>query len=332
MKHRVCFGSIALAVVGVAACGDSVGDDGVHDAFANRGLAVTSGGEECTAIRAPASAALPHVSSGGERGEAVVSALAALLAAEEPPVAAATQTYAIDELSCGNIRSPSVNGFRCSFSVSIDGGAPVEIATTTPSDLAESLFIALADAGADDCNDRGHGDFLNLSNVAIDVGSSTVEFDDASNHALPPKPNVRASGPEGAAVVDAMEAAGINDCDPSRTVFIVCNEMGDTPQCSRTFYRLDDVGGSYLVPRCAAPRADGPTLELAEPEALTLWNAMLEAAAVSGYVPERGTLEQVTLINAEHFTWDGATVEFVLFADNVTPPPPPPPRPLQRGE
>jgi hypothetical protein len=39
-------------------------------------------------------------------------------------------------------------------------------------------------------------------------------------------------------------------------------------------------------------------------------------------VPLRGKPPDVTLINAQHFTWDGASVGLVLTADNATPPPP----------
>jgi hypothetical protein len=259
---------------------------------------------------------------GGAQGKAVVSALGELLGAQQPPVPEGTRTYAMQTITCSTVFTPAADGSNCSLDVSIDGGASLAIGTRDRA-LAVSLFSALADAGAVACNDLAHGDFLHLSNVAIDIASGTVEFDDASKFSLPPSPNVRASGPEGARVVAAMEAASINDCDPSRTVFIVCNQFSESPACSTTFFPFENVGGSELVGACLPQPAVGPTIQLGASEALTLWNAIVGAAAASGFTPLNGTIEQATIINARYFTWDGASVGFLLTADNPTPPPNP---------
>lgn len=277
----------------------------------------------CTAIAPPPHVALPHVASSGTQGKAVIQAIDALLAAQQPPLARGRKSYAMQEVSCRNIFTPSAQGSSCSLAVSIDGRAEVSITTPTGSDLATKLNEALIDAGADDCNDFAHGDFLRLKNVAMNIVSSKVEFDDGSNYALPGPPNVRAGCAAGASVLQAMEAASINDCDPTRTVFIVCNKFAGTPRCSRTFFPLENVGGSQLANICVPTPAVGPTVQIGAAEAANLWKALLEAAAASGFQPSHGTLAQTTVINAKQFTWDGAFVAFDLLADNPQPPPPP---------
>lgn len=340
-------GSFAMAVLAVAACNGSAGDPDEGDLLVARDLSSggqaprdasgqnvnddgagqpnagvdTDGDGACTAIGPPVGAALPRVASAGAPATTVASEIAALLAARESPIALGAQTIAMQNLFCSKTFTPLGAGATCSLDVSIDGGAPVEIGTPSP-DLAESLFGALIDGGASACQDFAHRDSLHLSHVVINLSKGSLEFDDASQYSLPPSPNVRASGAEAAAVVAAMESANINDCDPSRTAFVVCNKQAETPACSTTFFPLEQVGESALVNICLPPLADAATVQLGAPEALTLWNAISGAAAASGYAPLHGTIEQATIINAKHFTWDGTSVGFLLTADNPVVPPP----------
>jgi hypothetical protein len=112
----------------------------------------------------------------------------------------------------------------------------------------------------------------------------------------------------------------IDDCDPTRNLFIVCNTFGGAPACGHELMGLATVGASELVPIC------GPSGTSSEPPfdaatSLAIWNAIVKAAADAAFQPSNGTIAQTTVINADYFTWDGTTLAFSLVADDATPPP-----------
>jgi hypothetical protein len=139
------------------------------------------------------------------------------------------------------------------------------------------------------------------------VTATEIQFDDASNYATFDAPNIRVRGADAQAVISAFAAAGIDDCDPTRNLFIVCNTGGGAPGCGHEWMDLATVGASELLPVCgpgggtqAEPPFDAAT-------SLTIWNAIVKVAADAGFQPMNGTMAQTTVINADYFTWDGTT-------------------------
>jgi hypothetical protein len=115
-------------------------------------------------------------------------------------------------------------------------------------------------------------------------------------------------------------AAGIDDCDPTRNLFIVCNTLGGAPACGHEWTGLATVGESELVPICG-PNATSPEPPFDAATSLVIWNAIVKAAADAAFHPSNGVIAQTTVINADYFTWDSTTLAFSLVADDPTPPP-----------
>jgi hypothetical protein len=159
---------------------------------------------------------------------------------------------------------------------------------------------------------------VSLRNVS--VNSNGAQFDDGSNYASIPEPNVIVRGMPAQNLLSALAAAGINDCDPTRTVFLICNSFGGAPNCGYQWQAFQMVGSSELLPTCgpSATTSQGATLDAASSS--SIWRAVLAAATASGFRPSSGTLAQTTVINARYFSWDGSNLGFTLVTGDAVPP------------
>ncbi len=267
---------------------------------------------------------LPHVTGSATDATRVASAIDAIVAADAPSQKAATTSYALKTLDCSDVETPEQGpnggGWTCSLAVAIDGAAPVTIEDKQASARSKELHDALTAAGAKECNDLAHGNFVRLANVTVGVSTPALAFDDASNDHLPPDPNVVATGSAATDVVAAMKGAAIDDCNVTSKAFVVCTAMGGPPTCSYERQNLDTVAGSALVPACMPGETTaGGNVDAGASK--TLWSALLGAAKSAGYKPLNGTLDQATVVNASFFSWDGTTLGLTLTVDDAAPPP-----------
>jgi len=279
---------------------------------------------------------LPHVHATGAQAQQVVHVLEEILAAQQPPLPTDRHQYALPAVSCliGSGGPVTPKGTSCLLTLTT-GDTTTEVRVESSSPLAQELYDAIAAAGAVECQDPAHGEFLRLQAVQVDGNSNDVQFDDHSNYALPPTPNVVVEGAAADAVLTVARDADIDDCTDSSKLFLVCNGLGQAPVCSYVRHRLHDVAGSALVNICLPEPVDDP-IQLSAEQAAAMWDAILAAARSSGYVPEDGPLEKTNVINASYFAWDGHRLSFQLVTGTATPPPPPPtldqPRPPQGRE
>jgi hypothetical protein len=311
-----------LCSVGILACGTH---SGTRDA-----------GAACQTVGLPPTSQLPHVTVSGATAMAILQALDAIFASQTPPVSPGA-AYSLPSLDCSDIAVPGDSGFECLLALGADGGSQIDVSDITASAagatdagedtdaggtmLAQNLFNALAATVSMPCVDP-HGVHVQLQNVS--VTASGIQFDDASNYATFEAPNIQVRGPDAQSLISAFAAAGLDDCDPTRNLFIVCNTQGGAPGCGHEWMTLATVGASILEPACgpgggtqAEPPFDAPT-------SLAIWNAIIKAASDAGFQPMNGTIAQTTVINADYFTWDGTTLAFLLVADDPTLPPSPP--------
>ncbi len=157
---------------------------------------------------------------------------------------------------------PGDTGVECSLAFGTDAGSQIEvsdIAASAPgatdggqatdageATLAQNLYTALASAVAMPCFDP-HGVHVQLQNVAS-VAANEIQFDDASNYATFRAPNILVRGPDAQAVISAFAAAGIDDCDPTRNLFIVCNTGGGAGRvCGHEWMNLVTVGAVHTA-------------------------------------------------------------------------------------
>jgi hypothetical protein len=250
----------------------------------------------------------------------VADALEAIFASQAPPIAAG-QAYALSSLVCVDVEVPeATNGYECSLELQKDGGEPIPVNANAPSALAQSLFDALTAAASSSCLDS-HGVRVMLQSVA--VSPAEVQFDDATNFLSIPTPNVVVEGADAQAVLMAFARAGIDDCDPTRSVFIICNSFGGTPSCGYQWESFQMVGSSELVPICgpgSGTTTQGASLDA--PSSNAIWQALLSAATGAHFQPMSGTIQQTTVVNARYFGWDGSRLGFTLVTGNATPPSP----------
>jgi len=305
-------------VASLTACSSST-----SDGAGGGGGGPGQGGGAC--IVAPrAQSSLPHATAAGDAATAVARALDAIVAAQTPAVAKATLSYTSTKLDCGDLSTPEPdsNGFGCTFDLAVDGAPPIAVTTPRPSALAKDLYGALAGAGAKECNDFAHGDFIHAANVKVVIGAATIDLDDASSYSPPTEPNVVVDAASAAPVLDAMTSAQIADCDTSARVFFVCTAMSGPPTCSYTRESLEDIGGSRLLYTCLPKGNTSPPTKLDAARSKAVWDALLGAAGTAGYKPLNGTLQQTTVVNARWFQFDGTKLGFDLTADDATPPGP----------
>lgn len=201
-----------------------------------------------------------------------------------------------------------------------DGSTATAPASST---LSEKLDEALRSAGASQCVDP-HGTFTRLANVTVD--GESAHFDDVSKYDLPLEPNVTFPTAESNAVFRALAAAGFSDCDPSRTALFVCNTLNGAPDCGYSYNALANVDGSYYRNVCG-PSPSSAGAQLTAAQSRDVWRALIAGAKAASFAPSRGTIEQVNVINARSFRWDGTNLRMLLVADNATPPPTPAPAP-----
>ena len=283
------------------------------------GHAGAAGDQVCSTVGSAPKSDLPHVTASGASATQVADALDAIFAAQAPPVAVG-QVYALSSLTCVDVEVPDgATGYECSLELQTDGGQPISVHENAPSALAQSLFGALTAAGSSSCVDP-HGVRVMLQNVA--VSPAEVQFDDATNFRSIPTPNVVVEGADGQAVMMAFAQAGIDDCDPTRSVFIICNSFGGTPSCGYQWESFQRVGSSELVPGCgpSGTITQGASLDAASSNAI--WQALLSAASAAHFQPMSGTIEQTTVVNARYFSWDGSRLGFTLVTGNAAPPSP----------
>jgi hypothetical protein len=295
-----------LAVLGSAGCaGHTTGD-------ASDG----GGNAACATIAAPLDAHLAHVSATGANATAIAQALDVLFAAQSPPVNPG-QTYAIPTLDCGDVEPPfGGGGYACTFQLQPSSGAAIAVTANPPSTLAQGLYDALTAAGATTC-DQGHGPHVVLQNMTVSPGEA--QYDDVSHDASFPTPNLVVHGADAESLVAAFAAAGIDDCDPTRYVFLICSTLSGAPSCSYQWMPLDKVGSSYALPACGSGvGSSGPTLAAAP--SLAIWRAVQRAATDAGFHPLSGTIAQANVVNARYFTWNGSTLTATMTMDDATPP------------
>jgi hypothetical protein len=306
MVHRTLLSTLAAWAVGSAGCASKDG--------AGNERAV------CSIVRPAPESKLPHVTVFGSSAMQLRQALDAIFAAQTPPVSPG-QAYVLSSLSCVDVQVPlATTGYECSAEVQRDGGLPIAANANAPSALAQSLFDALTAAGSTTCVDP-HGVRVDLRN--IEVSPAEVQFDDASNFQPFPAPNVMVRGADAQAVMMALGRAGIDDCDPTRSVFIICNSFSGTPNCGYQWLSLQIVGSSELVPSCgpgSGGATQGASLEAAS--SVAIWQSILTAATTAHFQPLSGTIQETTAVNARYFTWDGSSLGFTLVTGNATPPSP----------
>jgi hypothetical protein len=302
---------LAVALLGAMACG---GKDSAADPDA--GPHITPDASTCV-FGPPAAPHLPHVAASDDKAKAVEQALAAVFADQQVAIG---ETYTLPKLDCGEVTFPgSEHGLECHVSLAsvmvLDVNAP----------LAQPLHDALVGAGGTDCDDFAHGTFLHLQSVSVNGSAHEVQFDDGSNYALPPEPNVTVSGTVADSLIAAARAAAIDDCAENAKVLLVCNQFGGAPECGYVRHPLHEIAGSRLVYTCLPDPVD-PSTPLSAADAAALWRDILAAAQAAGYQPEDGgALSATTVINASYFRWDGHALSFQLVAGTVQPPPPPTP-------
>ena len=305
-RTRSRIAQIAIWTVGFAGC---AGRDG-----AANGRAV------CSILGPAPKSELPHVTASASSAMQVGQGLDAIFASQTPPVSPGP-AYMLSSLTCVDVEVPlATTGYECSAELQTDGGQPIEVHADAPSALAQTLFDALTAAGSTPCVDP-HGVRVDLQNIV--VSAAEVQFDDASNYQPFPTPNVTVEGAHAQAVMMALGRAGIDDCDPTRSVFIICNSFGGTPNCGYQWISLQAVGSSELVPSCgpgSAGTTPGATLDGAS--SVAIWQAILSAATADHFQPMSGTVEQTTVVNARYFTWDGSSLGFTLVTGNAMPPGP----------
>jgi hypothetical protein len=153
----------------------------------------------------------------------------------------------------------------------------------------------------------------------MSVGGSQVQYDDTATFGPFPAPNVSVRGADATSVVSAFAAAGIDDCDATRYVFLVCTAIGGPPTCSYQWMPLVASGSAEAFPVCMGS-VESPGGSVTATASLAVWQAILAAAGSAGFQPSSGTLAQTTVINARYFTWDGTTLTFTLVQGNATPP------------
>jgi hypothetical protein len=271
----------------------------------------------CTTIPAPPVSQLPHIAATGANATAIEQALAAIFAAQNPPISPGT-TYSIPTLDCGNAGGFGPTGYYCDLQVQLSGGQPISIMLSPPSALAQTLTSALFAAGSMPANLKENNGALSASNMT--VSPSGVQYDDASCYAAFDPPNVVAHGADAQAVLAAFAAAGVDDCDPTRYVFLVCSGSASAPSCSTTFMPLQTVGASDLIPLCMGEGETWPGSSFDAASSLAMWQAIQAAAMDAGFAPMSGTLAESNVINARYFTWDGSALTFTLVEGNATPP------------
>jgi hypothetical protein len=269
------------------------------------------------------------VTVSGANAAAIMQALDAIFASQTPPVSPGT-AYSLPSLDCSDIAVPGDSGFECLLALGADGGSQIEVSDITASAvgatdggedtdaggsmLAQNLFNALAAAVSMPCVDP-HGVHIQLQNVS--VTANEIQFDDASNYATFDAPNILVRGPDAQGVISAFAAAGVDDCDPTRNLFIVCNALGGAaPSCGHEWMTLATVGASILESVCGPGGGTEPEPPFDAPTSLAIWNAIIKAASDAGFEPMNGTIAQTTVINADYFTWDGTTLAFLLVADD----------------
>jgi hypothetical protein len=267
----------------------------------------------CATIAAPFRVQLPHLTASSANATAIEQALDAIFAAQSPPLSPGA-TYAIPTLDCA-----APGGYECVFQLQVGGGQPSTVTLPPPSTLAQNLATALTTAGAQGCPGKESSGAVQVANMT--VSGNAVQWDDPSQYAAFPAPNLTITGPDARSVVDAFAAGGIDDCDPTRYVFLVCGTQGGAaPQCSYQWMPLTKVGTSQAVPVCTGAGATSPGATLTSAASLTLWQAILRAATDSGFVPQEGTVAQANVVNARYFTWDGSTLTCTIFMGDATPP------------
>lgn len=277
--------------------------------------------EVCTAIAPPSHARLPHVTATEEKAAMIVKALEAILAVQTPPLPIHPEKrYSLPAVVCRDVYA---QGYDCWLQIRNGEHRIQEISVRTssdlPTDLANALFEALADSGAEACDDFSHQNRIALLNVHL--SANKVQYDDASTYQTVPAPNVVVRGKDAKNLLRAIAEAGISDCDPKRKLFLVCNNFSGAPGCSVSWKDLKQVGSSELVYACG-PASDPTTWEreLSDSASLAIWKSILTGATKAGYQPSQGTIDQTTVINAVWFSWDGSKLGLTLVTSNETPP------------
>jgi hypothetical protein len=274
----------------------------------------------CSTVGPAPQSQLPRLTASGASAMGITQALDAIFASQTPPISLG-QAYALPSLSCADVQTGLGNsgGYECALQVQIDGGAPTDVNANAPSALAQNLFNALTAAGATTCATPGS---INVTLENATVTPQDVSFDDASQYRSFPAPDVVVRGADAQNVIHSLAAAGIDDCDPSRSVFLICTMPDAVPNCGYQWLGLKTMGSSELVPFCgpgSGPVPAGGTLDSSSSAAI--WQSILAAAAADHFQPLNGTIEQTRVINARYFTWDGAQLGFMLVADDATAPP-----------
>ncbi|MEA2699455.1 MAG: hypothetical protein QOI66_3726 [Myxococcales bacterium] len=295
------------------ACSDShpiaggTGGSSAGTGGASGGSGGIDGNAACV-IPPPAAVQLPHVDATGTKAADVVNALVAILSSQMPAISPG-QMYRIDTLGCGG---------GCAFQVQIDGGPSMKVSIGQASPLAQTLYDALAAAGAVPCGGDGKsGPSVNVANLT--ATTDQLHFDDVSHDAPLPAPEVVATGSAAQGVVAAFAAAAVNDCDPSRKVFVTCNNLSGRPSCAYQATPLEKVGSSWLRNICQGANTTMPHVLGPDPS-LAMWRAILAAAQAGGFQPTRGTLEQTNSVDARYFTWDGVSLGFSLGTSTLAQP------------
>jgi len=185
--------------------------------------------------------------------------------------------------------------------------------------LAKDLFDALEAAGSTICDDP-HGSRIDLEKMTL--SASAAQYDDASIFQTFPAPNVVARGADAKTLIDAIAAAGIDDCDPTRNAYLICNALSGAPDCGYQWLPFVKVGASELLPSCGPVSGVTPGGTLTAAASLAVWQSILRAAKNAGYQPSSGTIDQTTVVNARYFSWDGSNLGFTLVTGNASPPTP----------
>jgi hypothetical protein len=326
LSPRIAAGlCLSLAASGlvlvISGCGSTpgptaAGGRGGGDGGGGSGGSIVGGTGGTACISAPPFAQLPRARESGAKATAIAQALDAIMAAQIPPLAP-LPAYAIASLGCSNGTQAA-----CSFELKTGGAQPLSVTTMSSSSLAEQLFNALKAAGSTSCAGLagkipgGGIEEIFLENVS--VSASDVQFEDASQFKDYFTQNVVAHGADAQGVVAAFKAAGIDDCDTTRKIFIICNGSFEAPSCG---YQWMKQGNGEAVHSCGGLMASAGG-DLRPDAARAIWLSLLTAAQHAGFESTNGPVAQTSTINARFFVLDGPDLRFSLNTGVARPPGP----------
>jgi hypothetical protein len=259
-------------------------------------------------LKPPTPVPVPEFNGDAVVAKPVLDAVTAVLVAQSEETSTA---YEIPSLECTLLTVPNVpQVMKCQFTYLVEGDEafPVNVSDGAGTMLATNLYSALQEAGAKPVDDPH---FFRMTLEDLNVSADHIKAKDKSNWTPPSKPNVQVTGALAQGIIQVVKRAGIVDTD--RSLKFVCGSTNEPLSC--TAFSSKSVNNGQ-----PQPSLDATTTK-------ALWKALKAALADAvrqgTFKPISGTIDQINLINAWNFQYDGTTLGFAALADHATPPPPP---------